>query len=365
VNPLARYIDPALLVPALQAIAVVMATILLSLIALLALQKIVLERRDRAVGEAVDRYVKDLAAGRRIEELAVDPHLASQRRALGIALRSGETGVDLERVRAAPWYGALIRHLRKEASHGVWGDRVAAFEMLGLLRTAELRPFLLESAPRQRHPQVYGACLACLAQLCDDTTALKGLWQQLQMNAPLSNSFNEGLIRTAITALGRKPSTVAADEAIRQLLAATDADDPLVLSVIGAIGRSGLASLVPQLALRFEDEHASKALRIACIRAVGMLDAGHPLLIRALADADWEVRASAARYLRGTTAETIDSLAGCLTAPEFYVRLNAAGSLAALGPAGRAVLERAKDSPDGFARDVSRYALAIPEPVHG
>jgi hypothetical protein len=363
VNPLSRLIDPALLAPVLHVIAFAMAVSLLSLVVLLVLQKIVLERRYRAEQNAADRYARALANGTRLQDLPVDPQRLSERRALARALRAcgTEVGTDVatEQLRTAPWYGELLRRLQKDAMRRAWGERVAALEMLGELGAGELRPFLEESAARENHPQAYAACLACLAKLTEQSCALAALWNRLQTKPPLSGNFNEGLFRIAIEALSRRSSPRAAADAAQRLLADADPRDPLALDAIRAIGKSGLASLVPQLAALYRGPESPKSLRIACVRAVGMLQPEHGLLLNALSDHDWEVQASGAKYVRGTSPGVIAGLSGCLTSPAFHVRYNAATTLAALGHEGRAALERCLTGSDAFAREISHYALRV------
>jgi len=341
-----------------------MAVILLSLIVLLILQKLVLERRSWAIQQASDRYAKALVDGTRPEDLPVDPRRLIERRALARALGAYGADIATGQLRSAPWYGELVRRLQRDAVHREWGGRVAAFEMLGDLGAAELRPFLEAAARREKHPQAYAACLGCLARFTDQASGLASLWSEVRENPPLSGSFNEGLFRTAIAALIRRASEDAAAGAVRRLLADANPHDPLTLDVISAVGKSGLTALVPQLAGLCAPPEAPKSLRIACVRAIGTLQPDHPLLLGALTDRDWEVRAMGAKYLRGTAPGVIAALADCLTSPAFYVRYNAASTLAGLGGQGRAALERAQDSSDTFARDISRYALRVLQVSH-
>ena len=358
-NLLNRLLEPALLAPALQAIALAMAVILLSLIVLLVLQKVVLERRHREQQEAADRFAAALAGGTRLEDLAVDPRQLSQRRALARTLRAAGADVANGQLRGAPWYQELVARLQRECRRKAWGERAAAFEMLEYLGAAELRPFLQEAAQREDHPQAYAACLACLAKLVDQAASLASLWNQLQAKPGLSGSFNQGLFRSAIDALSRHRSPQTAAAAVQQLLADANPLDPLTLDLIWGVGKCALASLVPQLVALGGAAQAPKSLRIACVRAVGMLQPDHPLLANALSDRDWEVQANGAKYLRSSTPEVIAGLSGCLKSPAFYVRYNAATSLAALCPEGRTVLEAALTCSDAFARDISRYALRV------
>jgi len=359
VNPLSRIIDSTLLTPLLQAVAIAMAASLLSLILLLVVQKIALERRYREEREAGERYARALADGTGVEHLAVDPRRLSQRRALARALRASGTSVATGQLRTAPWHGKLLRCVQRDAMRKAWGERVAAFEMLADLGATELRPFLEDCARRENHPQAYGACLACLAKFAEQAWALADLRNQLHAKPLLSGSFHEGLFRMAIDALSARGSPETAADAVRQVLADADPLNPLTLDLIRAVGKSGLASLVPQLVALCSGSQASKSLRIACVRSVGMLQPDHSLLVKALTDHDWEVQASGAKYVRGTAPGVIAGLSDCLRSAAFYVRYNAAITLAALGDEGQAALEGTLTCPDTFAREISHYALRV------
>lgn len=361
VNPLTHFIEPAHLVPVLQAIAIGMGVILVTLIVALVVQKVVLERRYRAIEAATRRLASALAGGAGVEDLDVDPGRLVERRALARALQGGAVEVEAGQLRHAAWYPELLRRLQKDARRSAWGERVAAFEMLGALGASEVHPFLEEAARLEDHPQAYGACLGCLARFADQPAVLAALWRQLREKPTLSGSFNEGLFRIAIGALDRRGPPGAAGQAIGQLLEGADPADPVTLSAIWAAGKCGLVALVPRLEALLRQSDSSKSLRIGCVRAIGTLDPGNPLLVDALSDRDWEVQASAARFMREGSQATVTALGACLTSPAFYVRYNAATALAGLGQPGRAALESALGSPDAFAREISRYALRVLE----
>ncbi|BAP87465.1 heat repeat-containing PBS lyase [Burkholderiales bacterium GJ-E10] len=359
-----RLVDSFVSVLVLKDIVVGMAASLSALVVFLVVQKLVLERHARAIDGAIDRYRQAISSDAWPSDVTVDLKRRVDRKALAMALNSGEVPVPLEHLRRAPWYGEAVRNLKESAMRGKWGMRVFALELLGKLGAVEQRPMVDEIVRHESHPQVYAAGLGCLAEFVDDSSWLRFLWDRLQDRPALSGSFNEWLFRTAIGALtGRRGAEVAV-AAVRELLVNASLQDPLTLDLISAIGKAGLGQLVPELVARYAQERASKATRIACVRAVGLVRPDHSLLLRALRDRDWEVCAVGAKYLRGTTPEVIGALSACLTASAFYVRFNAAVTLATLGDSGREALERALVCPDRFARDISRYALHMSRPVY-
>ena len=84
------------------------------------------------------------------------------------------------------------------------------------------------------------------------------------------------------------------------------------------------------------------------------------MLIAALGDPEWAVRAQVARALGACGgAESITPLGARLEDPAWWVRRHAAYALAGLGSAGRAELARiAAQSRDRYAREMADEALA-------
>jgi HEAT repeat protein len=106
----------------------------------------------------------------------------------------------------------------------------------------------------------------------------------------------------------------------------------------------------------------AKEERISAARALGSL--GDPraggMLVAAMADPEWTVRAQAARALgrlRFTDAAAV--LEAGLGDEAWWVRANCGNALRSLGHDGIVALERALHSPDRFARDRAREALAL------
>jgi HEAT repeat protein len=98
---------------------------------------------------------------------------------------------------------------------------------------------------------------------------------------------------------------------------------------------------------------------MACIRTLGQIgdERLEELMRRCLADADWRVRAVAAKDVRKCSDDIIPALRQVLCDSSYYVRLNAAMSLANKGEAGRAVLRECVQSDDKFGYDMASYAL--------
>jgi HEAT repeat protein len=96
-----------------------------------------------------------------------------------------------------------------------------------------------------------------------------------------------------------------------------------------------------------------------------------PLVLESLLDAQWFVRAAAARSVEwmltlndrpshaATRQSAAEKLGPCLTDSSWWVRANAARALSRIGDAGVGVLMRHVDNTDRYARDAAIAALAM------
>ena len=180
-----------------------------------------------------------------------------------------------------------------------------------------------------------------------------------------------GVMRSLIE-LGEPPSLaeVLADLAGRRasdsllylpLIARLVADDPM--TALRAFGDPRLAIeprviLAEALVLR---EDNADVLRIACIRALGML--GHPgaetAVLAGLSDKVWMVRSAACESAgRIGLRAAIPLLAHQLRDEVWWVRFRAGEALAALGDTGREQLQRVAASGDDLSRRAASMVLA-------
>ena len=129
---------------------------------------------------------------------------------------------------------------------------------------------------------------------------------------------------------------------------------------IEALGHARSESALPEVRRRLAAEDPE--LRASAARFSGKLrdQASTPILVRLLADAEWFVRAAAARGLESLPkgAEALATLGKCLNDSSWWVRSNAARTLSREGEPGFAILRRAIEGDDNYARDAALAALA-------
>jgi HEAT repeat protein len=182
-------------------------------------------------------------------------------------------------------------------------------------------------------------------------------------------------VRALICALGsaqidpnRLIEQLARPSAVPELMHAFSAAEhaavrPLIAEALGltrsAAAISPLSSLVR---VGVEDE------RVRACRALGRIAQPEvvPLLVEALADDAWAVRAEAARWLTGLgDHSSVPELERALSDGAWWVRANAADALRSIGPAGLAALVRASQSDDRVTAARAREALALEDGVDG
>lgn len=145
--------------------------------------------------------------------------------------------------------------------------------------------------------------------------------------------------------------------------AAPSAGGPPVRALLArTLGLIGDPAAVTPLVGLLTGGDAHEEERISAARALGEIGdpAAAGVLVDALADSSWPVRAQAAKALGALrAADAVPALAGLLGDPAWWVRSGAARALREIGPAGIAALEEARGHPDRYARDRVAEELAV------
>jgi HEAT repeat protein len=129
-----------------------------------------------------------------------------------------------------------------------------------------------------------------------------------------------------------------------------------LLGLTGRLGAASNALLVRELA-----HHPDVEVRIAAVRTLGALPADQESIatcLAALSDAEWAVRALAARSL-GRLGDTraVPLLEADMGDPAYWVRHHVAEALGALDEAGDAALRRGLANANPFVRDMAAQVL--------
>jgi HEAT repeat protein len=240
--------------------------------------------------------------------------------------------------------------LRASLTSSDAGDRSRAVSLLGLLRLApssQLEPLLIDP-----EPEVRLASARAIAML-DTPEGARALMRALVEGAIDPDRLVEQLAR---------PSAVP--ELVRAFGDAELAPARPRLAEALGLTRSpaGIAPLTALVRIGVEEERVRACHALARIATPEIV----PLLVEALADDAWAVRAEAARGLTGRgDASCVPELERALSDGAWWVRANAAEALRSIGPPGVAALVRASVSGDRITAAPAREALALEDPLDG
>lgn len=297
---------------------------------------------------------------------------------------ASRTNVEIihETVRGFSIPGFLVDNFKKNI---FWIKHYQIIETLGFLKLPELAPLyrdiidkereLLEKKgistkqkadswlsdvrnPATRHLHLISKALWALSHICADVDFPR-IIVVLQTPGFMSGKFNEYIFCNIIDAYRRRDEVEPFLATIEKLFA--DDSVPLLIKrdFIQACGTADFIEGHTVVAQATDLFAGSAEMKMACIRTLSQIgdERLEELMQRYLADSDWRVRAVAAKDARKCSDAIIPALRNVLCDSSYYVRLNAALSLARKGTAGKAVLKECVEGTDKFGKDMASYAL--------
>lgn len=239
-----------------------------------------------------------------------------------------------------------------------WVNRLLAIEKLGFLRLPEMAPLYRKLLPKEREPHIIAKLLWALSQIAIGHD-IQLINTTLTSQPVISGKFNELLYLNIIKSFCNRGSEAELLEHIGTMLADPDLTLQLKRDLIEACGAGQLTASRPLLQRAFREYPKESTIKIACLRAIGVMggDLDGQLTRPALADPDWRVRAVAARYAAQAPKEILPVLSRVLGDRNYHVRINAARALAASGEEGRGMLRNQLNGQDRFIHDICSYVL--------
>lgn len=328
---------------ALAALSIVLCLGLAAVVAALKMARNVREPRIRRRREALQTAIEDGGEG-----------LCG--RLLLEALRGGPERIDdaLWALRVAEIGDLRRRNLALMASRGrlaqalaqLRNDSHAAIRSRAVLITARLAP-----------ADAIDGITPLLADRATVTAALRALGILATPAAARALIDALPLVGSRDRVLDRLAHPWAADTVADAL--ACEQDPELRPFLIEAAGLSGARRAVPDLERALASDVTESRVRAA--RALGRLGVGVGLLLTALDDEEWAVRAQAAAAIALIGDERpgddlLEALSRGLADPAWWVRAHCANALCR-SARGRDALEGARLSPDRYARDRAEEAI--------
>ncbi|HET9122036.1 MAG TPA: HEAT repeat domain-containing protein [Acidiferrobacteraceae bacterium] len=353
---LSDFIDPQVLRTVLVDVIMGMVVALGALFAVLVAQKIQIERRDHRFRRLRLDYLRRLSLPRPV---VPPPHGRSEFEALGAALGeriSIARGAEFQELqRLAHRLGVGDFYARRAASM-FWSRRLQAMEALAALMLPETRGLMLARLAHEQDIRVLAKVVLAFSALCESTVDITHINLALARLLPTSSKFNEFVYSRCIRSLRGCGQEALFDAALRSVRG--DDHFPVLLTrdMIEAAGKERLEAARPTIAA-FYRQSGDAVMRVACLRALGHLEALGDKLGEALLDDDWRIRAVAARYgwQGGPSAVPLMKLG--MRDENYHVRLNAAQTMIRLGPSGLQALCEEVEGPDTFAREIAYYAM--------
>ena len=334
------------------------------LFVVLIVHKLHVERRQKRLKRLQDTYADFLVRKQSQPDLVIEkPDKDIEFEALGNAI------IDMTSVK--PDDGAFVSHLRrmtrvleldvynrKLASSRSWVERYRAVETLGFLKMPEFGPFYHSILKKEKNIHVITKTIWSLSLIAEenDLDAINSF-----LSDPLfaSSKFKEYIYTNIIRTFQERGEENRFVQLLESWVEKPDMPVLLKKDAISACGVVHLTSAKDVINKYYTRFHEVTEMKIACIRALerlGAHDMCH-LIVSALNDEDWRVRAVAAKNAEVCSDIVIGALESVLRDRNYYVRINAAQALSKLGQQGIAVLSRFTSSDDKFARDMAHYML--------
>jgi HEAT repeat protein len=341
----------------------VLVSVTLLLFVVLIVHKVHVERRQKRLNDLHSSYAELLTRKQSDADLELEkPRNDLEYEALGDAIIEMMAENESE---TASYLRTLARALevdvynQRRAVSRSWVDRYRAIEMLGFLKLQELEPFYYSILQKEKNIHVITKTIWSLSLIAEEND-LKVINNFLADPLFASSKFKEYIYTNIIRAFQERNDEWAF---LRLLDFWEDSPDiPVLLKkdIISACGAAGLTKAKRTIIRYYEKFGNITEMKIVCIRALEKLGEPdmYPIIISALRDEDWRVRAVAAKNAEVCSEMVVDALASVLKDRNYYVRINAAQALSMLGERGLAVLTRYTSSDDHFARDMAHYMLS-------
>lgn len=308
-------------------------------------------RRTSLVNRATPHLATHVATGEKLPEAIAESRQRFGDWATAIVLREARGEVRGERAaqltQALVDMGEVSRLGKLAASRQDW-RRAHALRELGQCGGDEARAILLK-AIEDPSPEVRRSARDGL--LLDGRPAsVKAAMTSYRQDLPVGTTWRRSFYA--------RLAAVAPDD-LRELLAAGTLDRSEEKMALEALGEAKVAAVLPVARQRLAD--ADPEIRATAARVVGKLGDAQsvPALTKLLSDPEWYVRAAAAKAFDSMHVDeaTTRALTRSLSDETWWVRVNAAHALAQQGNGGVEALLAAAEGQDAYSRDAGLAAL--------
>ena len=248
---------------------------------------------------------------------------------------------------------------QKRAWSRSWVERYRAVEKLGFLKLPELSPLYCSILKRDKNIHVRTKAIWSLSLIADENV-LDLINSFLTDPLSASSKFKEYIYSNIIKSFQESDNEGAFLHRIDEWEDNPQIPVLLKKDMISACGVAGLISAKETIKRYHKRFYDVPEMKIACIRALEKLGDSdmYDIIVTALLDEDWRVRAVAAKNAEVCADKVVEALKLALRDKNYFVRINAAQALSKTGEKGIAVLTGLTMSDDNFARDMAHYMLS-------
>ena len=329
----------------------------------LIVHKLHVESSQRQLNRLQEMYANLLAGKLSDPNVVIEkPRKDMEYEALGnaiIDMMAISTLASISRLRTIARELDLDLYNEKRAMSRSWVERYRAIEKLGFLKLPELEPLYCSILKREKNIHVRTKAIWSLSLIADEND-LDIINSFLTDPMFASSKYKEFIYSNIIKSFQEYDN----ENVFLDLLDEWE-DKPqipvlLKKDIISACGVVGLISAKDTIKRYHKRYFDVPEMKIACIRALEKLGDSdmYPIIVSALLDEDWRVRAVAAKNAEVCSDKIIEALESVLRDKNYFVRINAAQALLKSGEKGMAVLTRLTTSDDNFARDMAHYMLS-------
>ena len=266
-------------------------------------------------------------------------------------------GEIAERAAQLVYKFGIDRHYKELFRSPLWFKRAYAIDMLSSLRlkkNLEFFPavFKRETSDAVKYRLLYG--LSLLPRGKDD---IYSLTSQLSGLPYLTAKYNEDIFFNIITVLKNAGKEEEFGIFLRQIMTDSGIRVKVKRDCLSACHAAGYKQAGLIAMEYYRTLHDEPGIAIVCIKILALMK-DYTVLPEALGHKDWRVRLTVLKYAHLCDSDIRQPLKAMLHDPNYHIRLNSALALSRLGNEGLEILQSEKNSPDKFAADVAKYALA-------
>lgn len=252
-----------------------------------------------------------------------------------------------------------IKYYIKKTNSKNWLKRIEAVEILGSFRIDYLQRDFLQLLKKEKKSYVKTQILQSISMICSKDS-LKILMDEIIKTKNLSGKFLESIFSNIIQSLKQRNEEKYFVDLMKNIKDETTIPEEIKKSMIEACGSSMLFYAKDVILDYYKTFQNNPYIKITCIRSLGKMSIPEVCSIvkEALYDEKWEIKAVACKYAF-LCPHLYPILSDLLEDANFYVRRNAALTLAESDEGLKILKEKLFNTSDKYTKDLINSILKL------